>query len=115
MAVLGAGSFGTCLALLCSRENDVRLWARNPELADAINAQHRNPRYLTEIELPASVRATADIEEALASAKKAREDNDLTRAQEARDKLERATIPLAADLMDSMAKKALAGKSIDEV
>jgi glycerol-3-phosphate dehydrogenase (NAD(P)+) len=65
VAVLGAGSFGTCLALLCSRENDVRLWARNPDLADAINTQHRNPRYLTEIELPASVRATADIEEAL--------------------------------------------------
>ena len=65
MAVLGAGSFGTCLALLCSRENDVRLWARNPDLADAINTQHRNPRYLTEIALPASVRATADIEEAL--------------------------------------------------
>ena len=65
VAVIGAGSFGTCLAHLCGRANDVRLWARNPDLADAINATRRNPRYLTEIELPVSVRATSEMGEAL--------------------------------------------------
>ena len=42
VAVLGAGSFGTCLSLLCAREHDVRLWAREPELDEAINRERRN-------------------------------------------------------------------------
>ncbi len=65
VAVIGAGSFGTCLALLCSRENDVVLWARSKDIAEAINLDHRNPRYLSESLLPESVRATTDLEEAL--------------------------------------------------
>jgi len=65
VAVLGAGSFGTCLAMLCAREHDVVLWARDPALADAINRERRNPRYLTEVELPPSVRATSDLADAL--------------------------------------------------
>ena len=63
IAVIGAGSFGTCLAMLCARENDVVLWARDPDVADAINREHRNPRYLSETPLPEAVRATTDIEE----------------------------------------------------
>jgi len=35
--------------------------------------------------------------------------------QAARDELERATLPLAAVLMDSVAKQALSGKGLDEV
>src|SRR3990172_7119730 len=66
VAVLGAGSFGTCLALLCAREHDVTIWARDPELARAINRDHRNPRYLTGQRLPDGVRATSDLAEALA-------------------------------------------------
>lgn len=65
VAVLGAGSFGTCLALLCAREHDVRIWARNPALADAIQRERRNPGYLSDVELPEGVRATADLAEAL--------------------------------------------------
>jgi glycerol-3-phosphate dehydrogenase (NAD(P)+) len=66
VAVLGAGSFGTCLALLCARQHDVAIWARNPEIADAINRDRHNPRYLTDVELPENVRATADLAEATA-------------------------------------------------
>jgi glycerol-3-phosphate dehydrogenase (NAD(P)+) len=40
------------------------LWARRPELAREINAKHRNEPYLPGIELPTTLRATADIEEA---------------------------------------------------
>lgn len=65
VAVIGAGSFGTCLAMLCARENDVTIWARNADVADAINRDRRNPRYLTEHEVPDGVRATTDLEEAL--------------------------------------------------
>ena len=65
VSVLGAGSFGTCLAMLCGREHDVRIWARDPAIADAINRDHRNPSYLTNIELPAGVQATSDLAEAL--------------------------------------------------
>jgi glycerol-3-phosphate dehydrogenase (NAD(P)+) len=65
VGVLGAGSFGTCLALLCAREHDVRLWARDPELADAINRERRNPSYLKHCAVPERVRATADLAEAL--------------------------------------------------
>jgi glycerol-3-phosphate dehydrogenase (NAD(P)+) len=65
VAVLGAGSFGTCLALLCARDHDVTIWARDPELADVINLQRRNPRYLSDVEFPENVRATADLGEAL--------------------------------------------------
>ena len=65
VAVLGAGSFGTCLALLCAREHDVTIWARDPALADAINREHRNPKYLSHVAIPARVRATSDLAEAL--------------------------------------------------
>jgi glycerol-3-phosphate dehydrogenase (NAD(P)+) len=63
--VLGAGSFGTCLALLCARDHDVTLWARDPDLAESINRERRNPRYLSDIEIPATVRATSDLSIAL--------------------------------------------------
>jgi glycerol-3-phosphate dehydrogenase (NAD(P)+) len=66
VAVLGAGSFGTCLALLCARDHDVTIWARDPAIADAIRSDRRNPRYLTDIRLPEPVRATSDLGEALA-------------------------------------------------
>jgi glycerol-3-phosphate dehydrogenase (NAD(P)+) len=66
VGVLGAGSFGTCLALLCAREHDVTIWARSQEIADAINRDHRNPRYLSDITLPDNVHATSDLAEALA-------------------------------------------------
>lgn len=64
-AVIGAGSFGTCLAMLSGRENPVRLWSRSAEIAAYINEHHRNPRYLTDFELSPLIEATADLGEAL--------------------------------------------------
>lgn len=66
VAVLGAGSFGTCLAVLAAREHDVVLWAREPEVVEAIERERHNPRYLREIALPDNVRATSDLAAALA-------------------------------------------------
>ncbi len=65
VAVLGAGSFGTCLAVLAAREHDVTIWAREPAVAAAIERDRRNPRYLPEVELPETLRATSDLAEAL--------------------------------------------------
>ena len=59
VAVLGAGSFGSCLAILCAdRGHDVTLWARDAGLVDSIARERRNPRFLKEIEFPATIRPT---------------------------------------------------------
>jgi glycerol-3-phosphate dehydrogenase (NAD(P)+) len=64
-AVLGAGSWGTAIAATLAARHTARLWARDPAQARAIAAARRNVRYLPEIELPASLEATADIAAAL--------------------------------------------------
>ncbi|MBM7786646.1 NAD(P)H-dependent glycerol-3-phosphate dehydrogenase [Tenggerimyces flavus] len=69
VAVLGAGSWGTAFALVCAdASSDVVLWARRPELAQAINERGENPDYLPGIALPAGIRATSSAEEALSGA-----------------------------------------------
>src|SRR5690625_3057947 len=63
--VLGAGSWGTALAALASRQSNTLLWARRSDVAQAINRDHRNTRYLPDITLPDGLRATADLDQAL--------------------------------------------------
>jgi glycerol-3-phosphate dehydrogenase (NAD(P)+) len=65
VAVLGAGAWGTAFAMLCARRHDVRLWARDRGLVERIVAAAENPRYLPGVQLPESVRVTADAAEAL--------------------------------------------------
>ncbi|MCS4534803.1 NAD(P)H-dependent glycerol-3-phosphate dehydrogenase [Corynebacterium sp. HS2168-gen11] len=66
IAVMGAGSWGTTLAKVCADAgNSVSLWARRPEVASFINSHHRNPDYLSDIQLPDSIVATASAAEAL--------------------------------------------------
>ena len=68
-AVLGAGSWGTAFAqVLVDAGTETVLWSRRPEIAASINAAHRNPDYLPEVELPPTLHATADPEEAFAGA-----------------------------------------------
>lgn len=65
-AVLGAGAWGTTLAkVLADAGNEVRLWARRPELAEEINTVRTNGRYLPGVALPEAVSATADAAAAL--------------------------------------------------
>jgi glycerol-3-phosphate dehydrogenase (NAD(P)+) len=67
IAVIGAGSWGTALAqMLAADDTPVLLWAREFNLAAAINAQHRNEPYLPSATLSASIRATSDLAEAAA-------------------------------------------------
>jgi glycerol-3-phosphate dehydrogenase (NAD(P)+) len=68
VAVMGSGNWGTAFsAILADAGGHVSMWARRPELVASINAG-RNSDYLPELELPPTVRATADPEEALAGA-----------------------------------------------
>ncbi len=65
-AVIGAGSFGTCLAMLCAQSgHPTSLWARSGEAAEAMRRTRRNPRYLREFELPPEVLPTSDLAEAV--------------------------------------------------
>ena len=67
--VLGAGSWGTALAVQLARNgHDTVLWDRNPERCAVMNAEHRNPRYLKSVTLPDNLRAHADLAEASAHA-----------------------------------------------
>jgi glycerol-3-phosphate dehydrogenase (NAD(P)+) len=69
ISVIGAGSWGTAVSwLLGGKGHDVRLWSRETEVAEGINAEHRNPIYLPEVVLSDSVYSSTDIEEALAGA-----------------------------------------------
>jgi glycerol-3-phosphate dehydrogenase (NAD(P)+) len=51
--------------VLADAGNEVTLWARRAELADEINDTHRNARYIGDVALPASIRATGDAAAAL--------------------------------------------------
>jgi glycerol-3-phosphate dehydrogenase (NAD(P)+) len=65
VCVLGAGSWGTTVAALCARGHPTMLWARSAEVAEGVNRDHANPSYLSEFRLPADLRATSDLGEAV--------------------------------------------------
>ncbi|WP_309647893.1 NAD(P)H-dependent glycerol-3-phosphate dehydrogenase [Nocardioides sp.] len=69
VAILGAGSWGTAFSIvLADGGNDVTIWGRREEVCATINDQHENVDYLPGIELPPTVGATHDPEQALADA-----------------------------------------------
>ncbi len=69
ISVIGAGSWGTALSmLLAEKKHDVRLWAREPEVVESINNEHRNCVYLTEVDLPEKVTAWTELGDALKGA-----------------------------------------------
>jgi glycerol-3-phosphate dehydrogenase (NAD(P)+) len=69
IAVLGAGAWGTALAIQAARAGrEVVLWARDPARAAAIAGARENARHLPGARLPAAVAVTADAAAALAGA-----------------------------------------------
>ena len=61
-AVLGAGSWGTALAVLWAKcGNDITLWGHNAERAERLRAARENADYLPGIQLPPSIHVTSDI------------------------------------------------------
>lgn len=62
VAVVGAGAWGTALALVAARGGrNITLWALEPEVVQEIGTAHTNGRYLPGIQLPANIVATADM------------------------------------------------------
>jgi glycerol-3-phosphate dehydrogenase (NAD(P)+) len=68
VAVVGAGSWGTTVANLVSRNAPTTLWARERAVADEINANHSNSRYLAGFELCPDLRASHSLAETVAGA-----------------------------------------------
>jgi glycerol-3-phosphate dehydrogenase (NAD(P)+) len=68
IAVLGSGAWGTTVASLVSDYHDVTLWARDQATVDEINTRHRNTVRLPGFTLPEGLRATSDVESAVAGA-----------------------------------------------
>jgi glycerol-3-phosphate dehydrogenase (NAD(P)+) len=69
LAVIGAGSWGTALAIaLAPRFEVVALWARDSERARQLEELHENSRYLPGFGLPDQVTVTNDLAKALADA-----------------------------------------------
>ena len=66
IAIIGAGSWGTALAVVAARAgHKVCLWSRNAEVVSSINENRVNSRYLVSTSIPSSVVATGDLGEAL--------------------------------------------------
>lgn len=66
VAVLGAGSWGTALALVLNDNgHDVWLWTHLEAHAKEINETHHNKAYLNNVEIPETITVTSDLTEAV--------------------------------------------------
>ncbi|HEY0250225.1 MAG TPA: NAD(P)H-dependent glycerol-3-phosphate dehydrogenase [Kofleriaceae bacterium] len=66
IAVVGAGSYGSCLAMLFGRAGHrVSLWCRNGETAELMQRTRANESYLPGHTLPDSITVTSDLETAV--------------------------------------------------
>ncbi len=66
VGVVGAGSFGTTLAVLLAKAGcDVTLWGRSEDIVGTINQQRENPVYLPGVALPDNITATTDLEQSV--------------------------------------------------
>lgn len=66
IAVLGAGAWGTALAVAAAAQHPVLLWARDAAQARTLQTTRCNPRYLPDVVLPAALAVSADRDAALA-------------------------------------------------
>jgi glycerol-3-phosphate dehydrogenase (NAD(P)+) len=61
LSVLGAGAWGTALAIQAAPRHEVHLWARNAAHAAELTARRENRRYLPGVALPAALAVSADL------------------------------------------------------
>ena len=68
IGVIGGGAWGTALAAVAARAGRaVTLWARETDVIASINDRHENRRFLPGVPLEHSIRATADLDEAVSA------------------------------------------------
>ncbi|MGB7847477.1 MAG: NAD(P)H-dependent glycerol-3-phosphate dehydrogenase [Candidatus Acidiferrum sp.] len=68
IAILGGGSWGTGLSVVLGhgrRKHEIRIWAREPSIVEAIQESRENPTYLPGIPIPPCVQASSDLGEVL--------------------------------------------------
>lgn len=66
IGVIGGGAFGTAMACVARRSgNDVVLWAREPDVVAAINADRMNHHFLDLVRMPEGIVATGELAEAV--------------------------------------------------
>ena len=68
LALLGAGAWGTALAISLARAHDVVLWTRNPEFVKKLRDTRMNSRYLPGYPLPSEIRIDDSLPRAIAAA-----------------------------------------------
>ena len=69
IAIIGAGNWGTALAVVAARKgHDVRLWSRSENVVTSINASRSNALYLPDCVIPPAVVATTEFDIALKGA-----------------------------------------------
>ena len=68
IAVLGAGAWGTALAIAFAKRHEVVLWARKSDHVEAMAAQRENTRYLKDCPFPDGLMLRADYAAAVADA-----------------------------------------------
>ncbi len=70
IAVIGAGAWGTAIAIVLGRRggHEVRLWAHETEVCESINIRHVNELFLADCPIPATVVATNRLEDVLQGA-----------------------------------------------
>jgi len=106
MAVIGAGSWGTALAIQCARAGDpTRLWGRDAALVESMRRARRNARYLPDAEFPPSLEPVADLAATLAGVR------DVLVAVPSH--AFRATLLLIQPLIDDAARIAWASKGFE--
>jgi glycerol-3-phosphate dehydrogenase (NAD(P)+) len=72
MTVIGAGSWGTALAILLAREgHPTQLWGRDPAQLEAMRHARRNQRYLPEAAFPEALQVAETLAQALKEARDA--------------------------------------------
>jgi glycerol-3-phosphate dehydrogenase (NAD(P)+) len=69
ISVLGAGAWGTALALAAAARHDTWLWTRDPAQAQQLAAQRCNPRYLPDVPLPEALHIGTDHDAAVSHAR----------------------------------------------
>lgn len=65
ITILGAGAWGTALAIALSVRHSVVLWGRDAEMMQSVSERRENARYLPGFVLPGAITLTADLDVAM--------------------------------------------------
>jgi glycerol-3-phosphate dehydrogenase (NAD(P)+) len=68
ITIIGAGAWGTALAISLAANHQVTIWARDAALIEAMQNSRYNQRYLPGVLLPAGLKLSTDLSTALAAA-----------------------------------------------